>query len=89
MHLFLITHKCKCLPNDKDGFSKKEALYPILYWILSEYENLRKRTYLSRYLMPVDVPAEYLSMQSSGNLDELLDAYKELQEEVRFSWPEL
>ncbi len=89
MRLFLMTHKCKCLPNDEGGFSTKEAMYPVLHWVLSEYENLRKRTYLSRYLMPVDVPVEYLSMQTSGDLLELLDAYKELQEEVRCCCPEL
>jgi hypothetical protein len=33
--------------------------------------------------MPVDVPMEYLSMQTNGYLEELLEAYKELQEEVR------
>jgi hypothetical protein len=83
MRLFLMTHKCKCLPSDEDGFRRKESIYPVLHWVLSEYENLRKRTYLSRYLMSVDVPMEYLSMQTNGNLEELLEAYKELQEEVR------
>ncbi len=89
MRLFLMMHKCKCLPSDKDGFSRKETIYPVLHWVLSEYENLRKRTYLSRYLMPVDVPAEYFSMQANGNLEELFEAYKELQEEVRICRPVL
>ena len=60
MRLFLMTHKCKCLPCDEDGFRRKETIYPVLHWVLSEYEQLRKRTYLSRYIMPVDVPMEYL-----------------------------
>jgi hypothetical protein len=83
MRLFLMTHKCKCLPSDEDGFRKKDKIYPVLHWVLSEYENLRKRTYLSRYLMPVDVPMEYLTTQTNGNLEELVEAYKQLQEEVR------
>jgi len=78
-----MTHKCKCLPSDKDGFRRKETIYPVLHWVLSEYENLRKRAYLSRYLMPVDVPMEYLPMTTNGNLEEIFEAYKELQEEVR------
>ncbi len=56
MRLFLMTNKCKCLPSDEDGFRRKETIHPVLHWVLSEYESLRKRTSLSRYLIPVDVP---------------------------------
>ena len=65
-----MTHKCKCL----DGFKREEIIYSVLHWVLSENENLHKRTYLSRYLMPIDVPMEYLLMQTIGNLKELLGA---------------
>ena len=90
---FLLLHKCDCIPSngseDERLFAfveglrtgQKDAIYPILHWVLSEYESLEKRTYLSQYLMPVDVPTEYL-MQGNGNLEELFEAYKELQAEV-------
>lgn len=86
---FLMVHKCQLIPGGEverldwiEGISRaeKKTLFPIFHWLLSDYENLRKRTYLSRYLMPVDVPSEYL-MQNNGNVEELLDAYKELQAE--------
>ena len=86
VRLFLMTHKCKHLPSDDDGFTRKETIYSVLHWVLSEDENLRKRKYLSRYLMPIDVPMEYLSMQTNGNLEELLEAKRGLQEEVRIRW---
>ena len=88
---FLLVHKYKLIPSDEyerldwmEGVrnGRKETIYPILHWVLSDYETLRKRTYLSQYLLPVDVPTDYL-LQTNGNLEELLDAYKELQAEVR------
>ena len=86
MRLFLMTHKCKHLPSDDDGFTRKETIYSVLHWVLSEDENLRKRKYLSRYLMPIDVPMEYLTMQTNEKLEELLEAKRGLQEEVRIRW---
>jgi len=86
---FLLIHKCQLVPSSEierlewiDGIrnGQKRTLFPILHWVLSDYENLRKRTYLSRYLIPIDVPSEYL-MQNNGNIEELLDAYKEMQAE--------
>jgi hypothetical protein len=85
MRHFLMRHKCKCvLPDHNDGFGQKEVIYQILHWVLSDYELLRKEEYLARYLTPFDIPSEYhLSMPTNGSLRELLDAYKELQAEVR------
>jgi len=81
---FLLVHKCPCISAVDDIIvGQKAVIYPILHWVLSEYEQLEKRAYLSQYLMPIEVPSEYL-IQTNGNLDELLDAYKELQAEV--SW---
>ena len=74
MRLILMPHKCKCLPSDDNGFRREETIYPVLHCVLSEDKNLRKRTYLSRYLMTIDVSMEYLLMQANGNLEELLEA---------------
>jgi len=74
MRLILMPHKCKCLPSNDNRFRREETIYSVLHCVLSEDKNLRKRTYLSRYLMPIDVSMEYLSMQANGNLKELLEA---------------
>ncbi len=88
---FLQIHKCDCIPscdNDElvhliDGIrqGKKKIIYPILYWILSNHEYLTKRSYLSSFLMPINVPVEYLNEVTNPNLEELVDVYKELQVE--------
>lgn len=53
------------------------VLYPLLYWMLPKLPDLRKRTYLARYLRPVDIPEEFFADQQ---LLEQLKKYKELQE---------
>ena len=85
---FLLMHKCKQIPMTSEEAriewieslrkGEKKTVYPLLHWVLSNYENLKKRSYLANYLMPIDLPSEYL-MERSGNLVDLLDAYKELQ----------
>ena len=89
MRLFLLMHKCDCLPSEEVGLHTKATIYPILHWVLTEYEHLRKRTYLSRFLMPMDVPMEYMSTMNqttvNGNLGDLIEVYKQLQEEVRIT----
>jgi intraflagellar transport protein 81 len=39
----------------------KEAWILVLHWLLQKYEHLQKRAYLAKYLMPVDVPGEFMS----------------------------
>jgi len=86
---FLQIHKCDFIQfcnDDKhvdliDGIrqGKKKTIYPILHWILSNHEYLIKRSYLSSFLMPIDVPVDYLNEINNSNLEELVDTYKELQ----------
>ncbi len=83
MRHFLIKHGCMCVPNLNDEFSNKGTINQMLYWVLSNYESLQKEEYLAHYLSPVEVPSEYMFMQTNENLRELFDAYKELQVEVR------
>ena len=36
----------------------RDLLYPLLTHVLSKLPELRKRAYLSRFLVPIDVPEE-------------------------------
>lgn len=83
MRHFLVTHSCTCIPVNNDEFGRKEAIYRMLHWALSNYESLQNEEYLARYLGPIEVPSEYMFMQTNENLLELVDAYKELQTKVR------
>jgi len=58
----------------------KEIIYPILFWLLENLENHKKRAYVARFLYPVEIPAEY--MQDSI-LAEKFRRYKELQQEFK------
>ncbi len=43
-------------------------IYPILEWLLKNTESLKKRAYLARYLVKVEVPAEFLAEEAIGDL---------------------
>ena len=47
---------------------EKPVIYPILEWLLKNTETLKKRAYLARYLVKVDVPAEFLAEEAIGDL---------------------
>lgn len=38
----------------------KYVIYPILMWLLQRVDELRKRAYLAKYLVKIDIPAEIL-----------------------------
>ena len=38
----------------------QEVLYPVMHWALSRIEELKKRAYLSNFLMMIEVPEEFL-----------------------------
>ena len=39
---------------------KKDYIYPILYFILQNFDELKNRAYLGYYLVPLNIPDEYL-----------------------------
>lgn len=39
----------------------KPAIHPILHWLLQRVPELKKRAYLARFLVKIDVPAEFLA----------------------------
>lgn len=70
----------------------KDILYTIMHWNLSRFEHLQKRAYLAKFLMPLDIPAEFLNedliVDLSQRLKELQADFKEAHknaEQVRSS----
>lgn len=64
----------------------KEVLYTIMNWCLQRFEHLQKRAYLAKYLMPLDIPAEFLNedliAELSQRLKELQVEFKEIHKSV-------
>lgn len=56
------------------------AVYPILFWILSNLEQLRKRAYLAKYCVSLEVPEEFLREEA---VYEIFQQYKELQSQFK------
>lgn len=38
----------------------KPVIYPVLHWLLQRTNELKKRAYLARFLIKLDVPSEFL-----------------------------
>lgn len=55
-------------------------MYPVLSFVLGKLGALKKRAYVARYLLPVDVPPEFLA---SEPLAEALAQYRALQAEFK------
>ena len=60
----------------------KDVIYQILFWALSSFDKLCKRAYLSKYLIPLEPPPEIM-IQGDPILMNLLDEYKQLQEDFK------
>lgn len=39
---------------------KKPVVHPILHWLLQRVPELKKRAYLARFLVKLEVPTEFL-----------------------------
>jgi len=58
----------------------KHTVHPILYWLLSNLEALRKRSYLAKFCMNLEVPEEFLREEK---VYEVHQTYKELQSQFK------
>ncbi|XP_050724013.1 intraflagellar transport protein 81 homolog [Eriocheir sinensis] len=63
----------------------KHVIYPILAWLLERMDELRKRAYLAKYLVKLDVPAEILGDADVADIhskyEELIDQFKNVHRE--------
>ncbi len=65
---FLKIMKFNMIPDEQmDDFTTSlmnghiDAFHIVMYWMLQKHEHLVKRAYLAKYLMPIDVPAEFMN----------------------------
>lgn len=58
----------------------KSTVHPILYWLLNNLEPLRKRSYLAKFCMNLEVPEEFLREEK---VFEVFQQYKELQSQFK------
>ncbi|XP_045130561.1 intraflagellar transport protein 81 homolog [Portunus trituberculatus] len=63
----------------------KHVIYPILMWLLQRMDELKKRAYLAKYLVKLDVPAEMLGDADVADVhvkyEELIDQFKSVHRE--------
>ncbi|XP_062999980.1 intraflagellar transport protein 81 homolog [Elgaria multicarinata webbii] len=63
----------------------KPVVHPVLHWLLQRTNELKKRAYLARFLIKVDVPAEFLQddtvSDTNRQYEELMEAFKNLHKE--------
>ncbi|XP_053328825.1 intraflagellar transport protein 81 homolog [Spea bombifrons] len=78
-------------PGDMSTFRQglvvgsKPVIHPVLYWLLQKINELKKRAYLARYLVKLEVPAEFLQddivSETNKQYEELMDNFKILHKE--------
>ncbi|KAG5840733.1 hypothetical protein ANANG_G00191810 [Anguilla anguilla] len=58
----------------------KPVVHPVLHWLLMRIPELKKRAYLARFLMKLEVPAEFLQdeviAETHHQYEELVDGFK-------------
>ncbi|XP_029296543.1 intraflagellar transport protein 81 homolog isoform X1 [Cottoperca gobio] len=63
----------------------KPVVHPILHWLLQRLPELRKRAYLARFLVKLEVPAEFLQddviNDTSHQYEELVEGFKTYHKE--------
>lgn len=61
----LLTGLCVCVcyrSTFRQGLvtGSKPVIYPVLHWLLQRTNELKKRAYLARFLIKLEVPSEFL-----------------------------
>ncbi|KAK2522791.1 Ift81 [Columba guinea] len=63
----------------------KSVIHPVLHWLLQRTNELKKRAYLARFLVKLEVPAEFLQDDTVADInkqyEELMEAFKNLHKE--------
>ncbi|XP_006135229.1 intraflagellar transport protein 81 homolog [Pelodiscus sinensis] len=63
----------------------KPVIHPVLHWLLQRTNELKKRAYLARFLIKLDVPAEFLQddtvADTNKQYEDLMEAFKNLHKE--------
>uniref|UniRef100_A0A8C5P5T2 Intraflagellar transport protein 81 homolog n=1 Tax=Leptobrachium leishanense TaxID=445787 RepID=A0A8C5P5T2_9ANUR len=63
----------------------KPVIHPLLHWLLQKTNELKKRAYLSRFLVKLEIPAEFLQddivAETSKQYEELMENFKILHKD--------
>ncbi|NXG61612.1 IFT81 protein, partial [Hemiprocne comata] len=63
----------------------KPVIHPLLHWLLQRTHELKKRAYLARFLVKLEVPAEFLQddtvADNNEQYEEMMGAFKNLHKE--------
>ncbi|XP_057602987.1 intraflagellar transport protein 81 homolog isoform X2 [Hippopotamus amphibius kiboko] len=63
----------------------KPVIYPVLHWLLQRTNELKKRAYLARFLIKLEVPSEFLQDETVADTnkqyEDLMEAFKTLHKE--------
>ncbi|NXA82875.1 IFT81 protein, partial [Thryothorus ludovicianus] len=63
----------------------KAVIHPVLHWLLQRSNELKTRAYLARFLVKLEVPAEFLQDDTVADFnkqyEELMEAFKNLHKE--------
>ena len=92
--IFQVTEFLKILSYESDFNSDweqgllngdRKVIYPIYYFLLKNLTALKKRSYLAKFLVPLDIPEEFAG---DPELKKLNEQMKELQAEFQISHEE-
>ncbi len=64
----------------------KPTIYPLLQWLLEKLPELKKRAYLARYLVKIELPPEIIHddivAETTASHEELIEQFKELHQTI-------
>ncbi|KFH07156.1 intraflagellar transport protein IFT81 [Toxoplasma gondii MAS] len=60
---------------------EKDTVHPILHWLLTNLDHHKKRAYLAKFLVNIEIPTDFLAKDSQ--LADAYHEYKELQEKFK------
>ncbi|XP_059977103.1 intraflagellar transport protein 81 homolog isoform X2 [Lagenorhynchus albirostris] len=75
------------MSNFRQGLviGSKPVIYPVLHWLLQRTNELKKRAYLARFLIKLEVPSEFLQDETVADTnkqyEDLMEAFKALHKE--------
>ncbi|XP_047498855.1 intraflagellar transport protein 81 homolog [Penaeus chinensis] len=75
------------MSNFRQGLvsGNKHVIYPILHWLLQRMDELKKRAYLAKYLVKLDIPAEILGDADIADIhikyEDLIEQFKTIHRE--------
>ncbi len=58
----------------------KETLHTVMHWSLHRFDHLKKRAYLAKFLMPIDIPPDFMG---DNLITDLLASLKDMQDEFK------